>query len=113
VATQAKIRGVLGDELFSAWLAIEGTEYASAVAFAQQQGLATSVPLDLWRVKNDFILERLGLRARTDLSPQQLRDAETALTSQTTTRVAGLIGAAAIANASNDLLGWLPRGPQR
>src|SRR5471032_1788042 len=48
MATQAKIRGVLGDDLFGAWLRGEGTEYASTVAFAQQQGLAPGVPLDLW-----------------------------------------------------------------
>jgi len=113
MATQAKIRGVLGDELFGAWLRGEGTEYASAVAFAQQQGLAASVPLDLWRVKNDFILAQLELKARTDLGPQQLRDAENALANQATVRVTGLIGAAALVNASNEVFGWLPRAPQK
>ena len=97
MATQAKIRGVLGDQLFGAWLRGEGGEYASAVTFAQAEGLAASVPLDLWRVKSDFIQARLELRARTDLTPAQARDAENALVTQVTTRVTGLVGANRIA----------------
>jgi hypothetical protein len=111
VATQAKIRAQLGDELFGAWLRGEGGEYANAVAFVRAEGLAASVPLDLWRVKSDFLLARLELRARTDLSPTQAREAENALVNQATTRVAGLIGADAIARAGTDVLGWLPRAP--
>jgi hypothetical protein len=113
VATQAKIRDALGDNLFGAWLRGEGTEYASTVAFAQQQGLAPGVPLDLWRVKNDFLLAQLELKARLDLSPAQLRDASAGLVNQATLRVTSLIGAAALANASNDVVGWLPRAPQK
>ncbi len=109
MATEAKIRAVLGDQLFGAWLAGQSTDYAAAAAFAQQQGLAASVPLDLWRVKSDFIRERLELRARTDLSPQQLRDTEAALANRAMTRVVGLIGPDAVANASSEMLGWLPR----
>jgi hypothetical protein len=111
MVTQMKIRDVLGDGLFAVWLNGDGTEYASAVAFAQQQGLAASVPLDLWQVKNDFILARLTLRARTDLSPAQARSAEAALVNQATVRVAGLIGSAALATAGNEVLGWLPSSP--
>jgi hypothetical protein len=111
MATQAKIRRVLGDALFAAWLRGEGGEYASAVAFAQAEGLAASVPLDLWRVKNDFIQARLELRARKDLSPAQVRDAETALVNQATTRVTGLIGSTGLAKAGSEVIGWLPRSP--
>lgn len=111
MATQAKIRGVLGDELFGAWLRGEGGEYATAVTFAQTEGLAASVPMDLWRVKNDFVQARLELRARTDLTPAQRREAETTLVNQATTRVTGLIGSNGIAKAGTDILGWLPRAP--
>jgi hypothetical protein len=111
IVTQMKIRDVLGDGLFRAWLSGEGTDYASTVAFVQQQGLAASVPLDLWQVKNDFILARLELGARTDLSPAQRRSAEMALVNQATMRVTGLIGSAALATAGNEVLGWLPSSP--
>ena len=111
MATQAKIRNVLGDQLFGAWLRGEGGEYANAVTFAQAEGLAASVPLDLWRVKTDFIQARLELRARKDLSPAQAREAENALVNQATTRVTGLIGGNRIAKAGTDVLGWLPRSP--
>ena len=110
-ATQANIRSVLGDELFGAWLQGEGTDYATMASFAQQQGFAASVPLELWRVKNDFTLARLELKARADLSPAQLVEAEAALAEQTNARVTGLIGPAALANGGRDALGWLPRPP--
>jgi hypothetical protein len=111
MVTQMKIREVLGDALFGAWLNGEGTDYPSTVAFVKQQGLAASVPLELWQVKNDFILERLQLRARTDLSPTQMRSAEAALANQVRARVAGLIGPAALATAGSEVLGWLPAPP--
>ena len=111
IVMQMKIRDVLGDDLFGAWLSGEGTDYASTVAFVRQQGFAASVPLDLWQVKNDFILARLQLRARTDLSPAQARSAEAALVNQATVRVTGLIGPAARETAGNDVIGWLPSLP--
>ena len=113
IVTQMKIRDVLGDTLFGTWLAGEGIDYPSAAAFAQQQELAASVPLDLWQVKNDFIVARLELKARTDLSLAQMRNAEIALINQATTRVAGIIGPARLAIAGSDVLGWLPPLPAK
>jgi hypothetical protein len=110
-ATQANIRRVLGDDLFAAWLRGEGTDFETTAAYARQQGLAASVPLDLWAVKNDFQLARLELKARTDLSPAQRADAEAALINETNTRVAGVIGPAGLAGGGRDVLGWLPRPP--
>ena len=108
-ATQSNIRRVLGDELFGAWLGGEGTDFATMADFARQQGFAASVPFDLWRAKSDFLLARLELRARPDLSAAQLAEAEAALTNQTNSRVAGIIGPLALANGGRDVLSWLPR----
>lgn len=105
---QAKIRAVLGDDLFAPWLGGEGGDFAVMVAFARKQELPAGVPLELWQIKNEFLLARLGLNVRTDLSPQQAHDAVEALVSQTRVRIAGTIGPAAMA-AGNDVLGWLPR----
>ncbi len=108
VATQEKIRSALGDDLFGAWLRGEGADYAAFAALAQQQGLASSVPLELWQAKSDFTLARLQLKARTDLSAAQSADAERALASQTLTRVTSLIGPAASTDAGRAALSWLP-----
>jgi hypothetical protein len=109
-AVQLKIRAVLGDELFAPWLGGEGGDYAAMVEFARNQQLPASAPLELWQIKNEFTVGRLQLKLRTDLSPLQARDAETALVNQTRARVAGSIGPAAM-TAGNDVLGWLPRAP--
>jgi hypothetical protein len=112
-ATQQKIRAVLGDELFGSWLRGEGPDYAGFATFVQQSGLSASVPLELWRVKSDYLLARLQLKARTDLAPSQINDADRVLTSQTITRVTGLIGATAVAGAGRDVLNWLPLPPAK
>lgn len=108
-ATQEKIRGVLGDDLFASWLRGEGADYAAFAAFGRKQGLAASVPLDLWRVKNEFVLAELQLKARTDLAPAQAAQAERFLVNETLTRVTGYIGPAAVAGPGRELLNWLPR----
>lgn len=112
-ATQQKIRAVLGDEVFGAWLSGEGTDYAGFATFTKQQGLASSVALDLWRVKSEFTLARLQLKARTDLVPAQIAEADRVLASQALTRVTGLIGPAAVAGPGRELLTWLPMPPAR
>jgi hypothetical protein len=112
-ATQQKIRTVLGDELFGAWLRGEGTDYAGFAAVVKEQGLSSSAALELWRLKNEFTLARLQLKARTDLAPAQIADADRVLASQALARVTGLIGAAAIAGPARDVLTWLPLPPAR
>ena len=110
-AVQQKIRPVLGDALFGAWLRGEGLDYAGFVAFARQQGFSEALPLELWREKNEFILARLQLKARTDLTPAQVLELDRALVNQTVARVTGLIGPAAMAGPGRDVLTWLPLPP--
>ena len=112
-ATQAGIRRVLGDELFGAWLVSEGNDFAAMTAFARERGLATSVPLELWRAKSEFTLARLELKVRVDLTAAQLAFAEEALANQVNVRVAGIVGPLALANGGRDVLGWLPQAPGR
>jgi hypothetical protein len=107
-ALQQKIRAVLGDDLFGSWLRGEGPDYAGFVAFVQQAGLAAGTALDLWRSKSDFVAARLQLKARTDLAPPQLAEAERALNAQALTRVTGLLGPAAVAGPAREILTWLP-----
>lgn len=111
--TQQKIHDVLGDELFGAWLRGEGTDYAAYVAFAQQAGLAAGVPLDLWRAKNEFVVAQLQLRARTDLVPSQIAEAERSLIDQTVARLTGLLGPSALAGPARAILTWLPLPPAK
>jgi hypothetical protein len=107
--TQEKIRAVLGDALFGAWLSGEGEDYASFVAFVTQQNLPRSVPLELWRAKNEFALRRLELAVNRSLSPDQRSAATKLLVQQTETRVLNVVGPGAWPAARTDLLRWLPK----
>ncbi len=111
-AAQRQIRAALGDAVFGAWLRGEGPDYAAFATFAQQSGLGPTVPLDLWQAKSDFLLARLQLKARNDLAPSQVAEAERALINQTVARVTGLLGPAAVAGPGRDVLNWLPLPPR-
>jgi hypothetical protein len=107
--TQEKIRAVLGDDLFAAWLAGEGADYAGFVAFIAQQNLPPSAALELWQAKNEFSLQRLELAAARDLSADQRAAAQKALLQKSELRVTGIIGPAGLQAARGDALHWLPR----
>jgi hypothetical protein len=81
------------------------------VTFARQQGFSGTLPLELWREKNEFVLARLQLKVRTDLTPTQVFDLERSLVNQTVARVTGLIGPAAMAGPGREVLTWLPLPP--
>jgi hypothetical protein len=107
-ATQFNIRRVLGDDLFRSWLRGEGTDFATIVEFAREKRLAATVPLELWRAKCDYSLARLELQARADLPPSARVFAEATLATQANARVAGIVGAQALADGGRDVLTWLP-----
>jgi hypothetical protein len=107
--TQEKIRAALGDELFGAWLAGEGGDYANFVAYVSRQNLPPSASLELWRAKNEYILRRHELIADQTLSPEQQAAAQKAAIQQTETRVAGIIGPGPLQTARADVLRWLPK----
>jgi hypothetical protein len=113
-ATQQKIHAVLGDDLFGAWLRGEGPDYAGFAAYTREQRFGANVPLDLWGAKNEFTLARIQLKARTDLAPAQVIEAERVLVNQTLVRVTGIIGPAAVASpAGREMLSWLPLPPAK
>ena len=106
--TQEKIRAVLGDALFGAWLAGEGGDYALSVAFGVKNHLPPTAPLELWRAKNDYTLRRLEL-ATQKLGADQQRAAQTALLQQAEARVIQIVGPSVLRDARTGVLGWLPR----
>lgn len=106
--TQEKIRTVLGDELFSAWLHGEGEDYAQNVAFAARNNLPPGTALELWRAKNDYTVRRLELTAQKS-GPEQQRAAQAALAQQIEARVMQIVGPALLQDARKDVLGWMPK----
>ena len=108
-ALQRKIRGVLGDALFAAWLRGDGPEFGQFATFVAQQGLPPDAAFALWLARNDFTLRRLELSARTDLSNEQLRAAHAALARQTEGRVLAILGPGATQAGFREVLDWLPR----
>jgi hypothetical protein len=106
--TQEKIRGLLGDDLFTTWLRGEGPEHGHVAEFMAQQGLPAALALGLWRTKNEFTLRRLELAAQSGQSPEESRAAWSALVEQTRTRVLALLGPRAMQAAGHEVLGWLP-----
>ncbi|MBI5766886.1 MAG: hypothetical protein HZA93_03775 [Verrucomicrobia bacterium] len=109
-ATQEKIREVLGDKLFAAWLRGEGGDFTNFAAFTAQQGLPAGAALELWRAKNDYTLRRLELNAQRTLTPEQSRIAYNVLAEQIRARLLGILGPGGLQAAGPDVLGWLPRG---
>jgi hypothetical protein len=107
-ATQEKIRAAIGDELFSAWLRGEGSDYASFTAFAEKQGLDPSVALGLWRAKNDYTLRRLALTAQAGLTAENTRLAQINLVRDTRAQLLILLGPAGLQAAGPEVVGWLP-----
>lgn len=105
---QEQIRGILGDELFGAWLAGEGDDHALAAAFAANRGLSPRLAAELRAAKNDFVLRMLELNA-SRLPPEELRAAERIAAHQTELRTAALLGPVAYPAAREELLGWLPK----
>ncbi len=106
--TQEQIRAVLGDDLFGSWLYGEGEDYALWVAFAAKHTLPDSVPLDLWRVKNEYTRRRLELAAQK-LPAESQRAAQTALALEIESRVLQIVGPSVLQSGRGNVLGWLPK----
>ena len=109
-ATQEKIRLVIGDALFPAWLRGEGADYANFSAFVAEQGLIADTALGLWRAKNDYTLRRLALNAQQNASADEVRTTRATLAQNSRAHVLSLLGPVAFRAAGSDVLGWLPPG---
>lgn len=104
---QEKIRGVLGDELFAAWLKGEGADFERFQKFVAEQRLAKTQAYELWELKNEYVRRRLELNTQR-LPPEQLKGLKDGLTRETQARVVGVLGPGAAEVAKSEVLGWLP-----
>ncbi len=109
LANQEKIRAILGDALFAAWLRGEGTDFAQITDFVARQGLPPDAALNLWRARNEFTTRRLELAARSDLSVEQRRLAQDLMLREAEVRVGAVLGPGAMEVAKQEVLNWLPR----
>jgi hypothetical protein len=109
LATQEKIRALLGDALFGAWLAGEGAEFSQIKDFATRQNLPGDAALNLWRARNDLTIRRLEITARPGLSNDQRRAAHDLVMREAEARVVAILGPGAMEVAKQEVLGWLPR----
>lgn len=108
-ALQESILAALGDALVPAWLRGEGGDFAAYTTFAAGQGLADTVPLALWRLRNQFVLGRLEIAATPGLSAEQTKAAQATLARRTELAVNALLGPAVVHPDARGVLAWLPR----
>lgn len=106
--TQEKIRLVLRDALFAAWLRGDGEAYAMFSDYVARKNLPGTVALELWRIRNDYTRQQLGLRADMTATVDQKSAAQAALAEQTEARVAIFVGREAVDQDRAGILGWLP-----
>lgn len=109
-AAREKIRAVLGDENYAAWLRMEDPSYAAMRLMAIEQGLSAKAVTDLWRAKDDWVQRKLEIVAQEGLTPEQRKAMQAALAEQIRSRVAVLVGTA-VMKPGTDAFGWLPPGP--
>ncbi len=106
-ATQEKIRGVLGDELFAGWLRGEGAEFEEMLGLVIRQGQPLGAALELWTVRNAFTRGRLAILADKHLGAEQRRAALARLAEQTEIRVASIVGLGGLQAGRDEGLKWL------
>lgn len=109
-AAREKIRAVLGDETYAAWLRVEDPSYAEMRLMAIEQGLSAKAVTDLWRAKDDWMQRKLEIAAQEGLTSEQRRAMQAALAEQIRSRVVVLTGTA-VMKPGTDAFGWLPSGP--
>jgi hypothetical protein len=110
-AAQEKILAQLGPGFLAAWL--RGDDYAQSTAWGAQHGAGPDFALNVWRLKNEFVLGRLQISAE-GLSPDDAQARLTALVQQTRARAVAMFGPAVVeaATAEGREL-WAPAGAPR
>jgi hypothetical protein len=106
-ALQEKIYAVLGDNLFAPWLRGEMADYDQLVQYTRQSGIRPEAPIEVWRIKNEFLRRRLEINAQGAV-PAATQAAQAVLAEQTRARIAVLLGPASLASPAAAGLGWLP-----
>jgi hypothetical protein len=105
-ALQERIYARLGPDLFKAWLHGEGGDYDRLTQYAAQSGIRAEAPLEVWRIKNEFVRRRLEINAQggPTVALQQA-----ALVEQTRGKIATLLGPGALQSGAAIGLNWLPQ----
>jgi hypothetical protein len=106
-ALQEKIYAALGENLFASWLRGEMADYDQLVQYARQSGIRAEAPIEVWRIKNEFLRRRLEINVQ-GVVPAATQAAQAALAEQTRTKIAGLLGPGALLSPAANGLGWLP-----
>jgi hypothetical protein len=102
-ALQEQVLATLGPNLFAAWARGEGNDYERLADYARKNGIRAEAPLEIWRIKNEFVRRRLELGAQGGSAA-----AAQALAEQTRARVAALLGPAVLRDPAAHGLNWLP-----
>jgi hypothetical protein len=105
-ALQERVYARLGPDLFKSWVRSEGGDYDLLAQYAAQSGIRAEAPVEVWRVKNEFIRRRLEINAQggpTAALQQQ------ALVEQTRAKLVTLLGPGALQAGAAIGLKWLPQ----
>ncbi len=108
-ATQDKIRGELGDELFAVWLRGEGAEFGQMADLVAKQGQPLGAALDLWSVRNEYTRARLGILADQNLGREQRQAALARLAEQTEIRITSIVGLGGLQAGRDEGLKWMQK----
>lgn len=106
-AMLAQVRGMMDEATFGALLGVDDPSFRGLQALAVQQGLPAKAAVDLWQVKQDYIMRKLEIQAQVGLTAEQRLAMQVALAAQTRSRVGAVMGPDAML-AGGEALGWLP-----
>jgi hypothetical protein len=105
---EGEVRAALGDELFFEWLRRRDVNHAHFAALLERHQWSAEAELNLWRFKNEF----LEKTAEMETLPAAGADSRRAtLAEWGHTRLAGILGPAAVQEAGEDVANWLQGRP--
>ena len=88
-----------------AWLAARDGDQGLMNEWVRQRGLPPAAAFGLWKIKGDFVVRRLELKAAKSVPPTALVD----LIRETEARLAAAAGAETVAKERDGIFRWLPR----
>jgi hypothetical protein len=95
LAAEEKILGLLGPDLFGAWLRGDGFDVAQASTWGAQHGAGPEFALNQWRLQNEFVLARLQISAQ-GLPPDEAQAKLTALVEHMHERAVAVFGSVVV-----------------
>lgn len=88
-----------------AWLAARDGDQGLMNEWVRQRGLPPAAAFGLWKIKGDFVVRRLELKAAKSVPPTALVD----LIRETEARLAAAAGAETVVKERDGIFRWLPR----